>query len=189
MLSSLMLQACSVGGELLKEADSFRGMAQDEVIIVGSIELRPKLSKDEQKLSPDGVWDVLGYGDMNKNRCMIQFNSSPVADDYKLLINPELNKTFFFRVPRDKKYIVEGSILTEFSRYGNTGRIWLPMHFKVDIKPNDKAVYIGKIIYTRDDFNSITDIKLKDDYKKANRLFRKKFGKKYKLRKSLIQKI
>lgn len=184
-----MLQSCSIGGQLLKEADSLNSMTQDEVIIVGSIELRPKLVTDEQKLDPDGVWDVFGYGDMNKNRCMIQFNSKPVADDYKSLINPELDKVFFFKVPRNMKYMVEASVLTEFSRYGNTGRIWLPMWFKIDIKPTDKAIYIGNIKYTRDDFNSITNIKLEDNYKNAEKIFRKKFGRKYKLRKSLINKI
>ena len=189
LLASSMLQSCGIGGQLLKEADSLKSMSRDEVIIVGTIELRPKLVSDEQKLDPDGVWDVLGYGEMNKNRCMIQFNSKPVADSYKSMINPELDKTFFFKVPRNMKYMVEGSVLTEFSRYGNTGRIWLPVWFKVDIKATDKAVYIGKIKYTRDDFNSIINIELEDDYRNAEKIFSKKFGKKYKLRKSLINKI
>ena len=189
LLASSMLQSCGIGGQLLKEANSLKSMSRDEVIIVGTIELRPKLVSDEQKLDPDGVWDVLGYGEMNKNRCMIQFNSKPVADSYKSMINPELDKTFFFKVPRNMKYMVEGSVLTEFSRYGNTGRIWLPVWFKVDIKTTDKAVYIGKIKYTRDDFNSIINIELEDDYRNAEKIFSKKFGKKYKLRKSLINKI
>lgn len=189
MLTSLILQGCGIGGQLLKEADSLNNIPQDEVLIVGTIELRPKLVNDEQKLDPDGVWDAFGYGDMNKNRCMIQFNSSPVVDDYKSLINPELNKVFFFRVPRDMKYMVEGSILTEFSRYGSGGKIRLPMWFKIDIKATDKAVYIGKIIYKRDDFNSITNVELKDDYRNAEKIFRKRFGKKYKLKKSFIKKI
>lgn len=185
----LLLQACSMGGELLKEADSFKNTTKDEVIIVGTIELTPKLAKDEQALDPAGVIDLFGYGNMNKNRSMIQFNAKPEASNYKSMINPELGKTFFFKIPRDMKYMVEGSILTEFSRYGNTGKIHLPTWFKINIKPGDKAIYIGKIQYTRDDFNSITNIELKDEYKKANKLFKKKFGKKYKLRKSLIKKI
>lgn len=188
-VAALILQSCSIGGKLLKEVDSFKSVEKNEVIIVGTIELIPKLSKDEQELNPSGIWDVMGYGNMNKNRSMIQFNSKPVASGYKSMINPELGKIFFFKVPRDMKYIVEGSILTEFSRYGNTGTISLPVGFKIDIKPTDKAVYIGKIRYTRDDFNSITKIELKDGYRQALRQFRKKFGKKYKLRKSLVKKI
>lgn len=189
ILASLTLQSCSVGGQLLKQADSFKTLTKDEIIVVGTIELSPELAKDEQKLNPDGVLDLFGYGDMNKNRCMIQFNSEPVVDSYKSMINPELGKVFFFKLPRNMKYMVEGSVLTEFSRHGNTGRIWLPIWFQIDIKPTDKAIYIGKIKFTRDDFNSITNIELKDDYSNANKLFRKKFGGRYTLRKSLINKI
>lgn len=87
------------------------------------------------------------------------------------------------------KYMVEGSVLVEFSRQGNIGRILLPVRFKIDIRQTDKAVYIGKIRYTRDDFNSITKVELKDDYNKANKIFRRKFGNRYRLRKSLIKKI
>ncbi|MDH5471978.1 MAG: hypothetical protein OEY87_07800 [Gammaproteobacteria bacterium] len=178
-----------MGGQLLKEADSFKNVTKDEIVIVGTIELTPKLQKDEQQLNPSGVIDLFGYGDMNKNRAMIQFNNQPKESDYKVVINPELDKPFFFKVSRDMKYLVEGSVLIEFSRYGNTGKIWLPTWFKVDIRPDDKAIYIGKIKYTRDDFNSITNIELIDDFKNANALFRKKFGKGIKLRKSLVKKI
>lgn len=86
----LMLQGCGMGAELLKEVDFTRGLAKEEVIIVGTIELNPKLAKDEQSLKPSGVIDLFGYSNMNKNRCMIQFNSKPVAGNYKSLINPEL---------------------------------------------------------------------------------------------------
>jgi len=86
------------------------------------------------------------------------------------------------------KYIVDGQITTVFSRYGSE-EIILPAGFKINIKAKYKAVYTGKIRYIRDDFNSITRVEFKDDYKKSLKEFRKKFGKKYKLRKSLISKI
>lgn len=188
LVLSILLQGCSMGGKFLTEASSLKSLKKDEVIIVGTIELKPKLDKDEQELDPKGVWDVMGYGSKNKNRSMITFNSKPVSGDYKYVINPELGKVFFFKVPRNLKYIVDGEVLTVFSRFGSE-KIILPTGFKINIKSSDKAVYIGKIRYIRDDFNSITRVELKDNYKKARRLFRKKFGKKYKLRKSLIKKI
>ena len=186
----LALQSCGMGGAFLKEADSVNSLSREEVIVVGTIELIPKLEEDDQDLeSPAGVWDLFGVGNMNKNRAMIQFNSKPEVDGYKIIMNPELGKTFFFKVPRDHKYLVEAYVMTEFPRYGGSGKILLPMSFKVNIKPTDKAVYIGKIKYTRDDFNTITGVKLIDNYKKANKQFKKKFGSKYKLRKSLIKEI
>jgi hypothetical protein len=65
----------------------------------------------------------------------------------------------------------------------------LPAGFKFNIKPGDKAVYIGKLTYERDDFNSITKVRLDDNYKAAAREFHKKFGSSYKLSKSLISQI
>ena len=186
VLALVLLQGCSIGGKFLQEAKSFKSVNKDEVIIVGRISITPKLGKDEQDLDAPGVIDVMGYAEKNKNRSMIQFNSRPVATGYKYVINPKLGKVFFFKVPRNMKYIVDGSILAEFSRYGNTGEILLPTGFKVNIKPSDKAVYIGDIKYTRDDFNSITKVRLKNNYRKALKQFRKKFGKKVKLRKSLV---
>ena len=186
--ATLLLQSCSMGGKFLTEVGSLNSLKKDEVIIVGTIDLTPKLDKDEQELDPKGVWDVMGYGNKNKNRGMITFNSKPVSSDYKYVINPELGKVFFFKVPRNLKYIVDGEILTVFSRYGSE-KIILPTGFKVNIKSSDKAVYIGDIRYKRDDFNSITRIELKDNYRKALKQFRKKFGKKYKLRKSLVKAI
>ena len=188
LVLSLLLQGCSIGGKYLPEVGSLNAVKKDEVIIVGTIDLKPKLDKDEQELDPKGVWDVMGYGEKNKNRSMITFNSKPVSSGYKYVINPELGKVFFFSIPRDLKYIVDGEILTVFSRFG-AEKIILPTGFKINIKARDKAVYIGKIRYIRDDFNSITRVEFKDDYKNALKQFRKKFGKKYKLRKSLLVKM
>ena len=175
-----------MGGKFLPEAGSFKTVKKDEVVVVGRITLLPKLEKGEQELDPKGVWDVMGYGSKNKNRSMITFNSSPEPAGYKFVINPELGKTFFFSVPRNLKYIVDGEVLIKFSRFGSE-KVILPTGLKLNIRSSDKAVYIGDLVYTRDDFNSITKVKLKDNYSKARRLFRKKFGKKYKLRKSLVK--
>lgn len=185
----MFLQACSMGGQFLKETDSLVNVNNDEIIVVGTIELTPKLTNDEQLLNPPGVLDLYGYGEMNRDRAMIQFNSQPEASDYKYLINPELGKTFFFTIPREMKYMVEGNVVMELSTRGVSGEIQLPTWFRLDIKPGDRAVYIGKIKYKRDDFNSITAIELVDDYKNAAKQFKKKFGNKYILKKALINKI
>lgn len=183
---ALLLQSCGIGGKVFKEADSSRSISKDEVIIVGTIELSPKLIADEQKFDVPGMIDLFGYADMNRNRGMLQFNLKPEKDSYKLMANPKLGEVFTFVIPKNIKYIVDGYILAEVSKFGE-GKILLPTGFKIDIKANDKAVYIGKIKYIRDDFNSITSVKLEDDYRNANKGFRKKFGNKYKLRKSLVK--
>ena len=185
----LLAQGCTMGGKFLPEATSLGTVSKDEVIVVGKISLSPKLEKDEQVLTAKGVLDVMDFAGKNKNRSMIQFNSKPTEDGYKYVINPELGKYFYFRVPRNMKYIVDGSILMEFSAYGGGGKILLPTGFKLDIKSSDKAIYIGDLHYKRDDFNSITSVGLKDNHSKASSLFRKKFGNKYQLRKELVKRL
>jgi len=189
LISATLLQACSMGGQVLKEAKPSSSLKKDEVVIVGTIEITPRLTKDEQSLTPSGVIFIGNVDDVYRNRAMIQFNNQAKESDYKTVITPELGKTFFFKLPRDMKYMVDGSVVMELSRRGVTGKIVLPTRFKVDIRSGDRAVYIGKIKYHRDDFNSITSMKLVDNYAAANRAFKKRFGSKYKLRKALLSKI
>lgn len=189
LLSAALLQACTMGGQILKEAKSSSGLNKGEVVIVGSIEVTPRLAKDEQSLSPSGVIFLGNVDNVYRNRAMIQLNNQAKESDYKTVITPELGKTFFFNLPRDMKYMVDGSVVMELSKHGVTGKIVLPTWFKIDIRSGDSAVYIGKIKYHRDDFNSITSMKLVDDYAAANRAFKKRFGSKYKLRKALLSKI
>jgi len=51
----------------------------------------------------------------------------------------------------------------------------------------DKAVYIGTVRYTRDEFFEIKKVAIVDDYERANSEFRKKFGTKIALRKALLR--
>jgi len=183
---SLFLQSCSFGAKIYKEASSIANVKSNEVIIVGKINLIPKLEKNEQQLDYPGRIDLFNYSEMNKSRAILQLNTSPEVSSYKYIINPKLGKFFFFKVPRRMKYIVDAFILTEFTGNGNMGKILLPAKFKININNNDRAVYVGDITYTRDDFNSIIDIKYSDGYKKAFKAFKKKFGNKYFLRKALL---
>ena len=137
LLLVFLAQGCSMGGKFLNETASLKSVKKDEVIIVGRVTLTPKLEKDEQELDPKGVWDVMGFGAKNKNRGMLTFNSSPAEANYKFVINPKLGSTFFFSVPRNLEYIVDGEVLIKFSRFG-TEKVILPTGFKVNIKPGDK---------------------------------------------------
>lgn len=189
VLSVIGLQACTMGGQMLKEADSANGVSKDDIILVGTIDLKPALREGEQVMeSPKGVWDLFGVIASQKDRAMLEVSSKPEEGGYKYVINPKLGERFFFKVPRDKIYVVDGSIFMQMTR-GGSEKIRLPTGFKFDVKAGDKAIYIGKITYERDDFNSITKIKLDDNYKSAAREFHKKFGRNYKINKSLIEQI
>lgn len=159
------------------------------MVLVGTIDISPALAKDEQSLKPSGVIFLGDVDAVYRNRAIIQLNNQAQESDYKTVITPELGKTFFFKIPRDMKYMVDGGVVMELSPHGVTGKIVLPTWFKIDIRPGDKAVYIGKLKYKRNDFNSVTGVRLVDDCATANKAFKKRFGRHYKLRKSLVKNI
>lgn len=68
-------------------------------------------------------------------------------------------------------------------------RAYFPGGLKATIRPRDKAVYIGTIRYYRDEFFDVSKVRIKDDYTHAKAEFKKKFGKKYSLRKALLKKV
>lgn len=188
LLSLTILQGCS-GVTLLKEANALNEVGRDEILITGSIELIPKLMEDEQHLNLSGSFDILDYAGIFRNKCIIQVNSSAKIDAEKTIINPTLGETFFFKIPRNSPYLVAGNIQMEFGGITLNSGVLLPMGLKLDIKKKDKAIYIGHFKYTRDDFNSVIKVELLDNYSKALKDFKRKFGRNKKLRKSLARPI
>lgn len=188
LLLTTLLHGCS-GITLLKEADTFSEIKKDEVLIVGAIELIPKLKSEEQYIYLEGSIDLFDYASIFKDKCIIQVNSSPKVDAERTILNPTLEKTFFFKIPRNSPYLVAGNIQTEFGAITLDSGVLLPMGLKLNIKRNDKAIYIGHFRYTRDDFNSIIKSELLDNYSKALKDFNRKYGRNIKLRKSLARQI
>lgn len=186
---TLYLQGCISMPHIYKKTDSAKQLKKNEIILVGSVSLIPKLKLTEQKLTKDSFFISGNYKDRKLNHFVMQLNNQSKSSDTKFIINPELDKLFYISIPKKMKYIVDGEIHTEFMPGYSTAQIKLPTWLKINIKPTDRAVYIGRLVYTRDDFNSITHVDLKDDYKYAVKRFKRKFGRNIKLRKSLIKRI
>lgn len=186
ILFVLLLQGCATRGEYAPPADLSSPLKDNELIIVGTIELIPPLRDDEQVLDYSTVWDIANYEEKNKNRALLYLNSKPEQDWSKYILNPRLGKPFFFKVPRNMQYVVDAYINM---RWNHHDPLLLPVGIKLDIQPDDNAIYIGKITYYRDDFNSVEKIKLTDEYEKVNAIFRKKYGEKYQLRKVKMEPI
>ena len=66
-------------------------------------------------------------------------------------------------------------------------RAYLPGGLKIDIRPCDRAVYIGTIRYYRNEYFDITKAEINDDFSKENAAFKKKFGSKFPLKKRIVQ--
>ena len=157
----------------------------NETIIVGRIELLPALAKGEQKIKSlnSGLFEnkVIIIAD-EKYR---EINRELAIGDYEGRIEATLGENFFVRSSNRPFFILLGMMYLELGGK-TTNQIYFPGGFKVSVKADDKAVYIGTIQYTRDEFFSFTKITVVDDYERANAEFKKKFGPKLQLRKSLI---
>ncbi len=63
-----------------------------------------------------------------------------------------------------------------------------PVPAELDIRPSDKAIYIGTLRLHRDEFHEVTRAEVRDDFAAASAEFKKKFGAGVTLRKALMRK-
>lgn len=167
----------------LPAVENISEIGTGEVIVVGSMELNPPLETIEQKLD--------GYGSERlKNKLIVvtdnkwRVKQGPVSsgDEYFEAI---LGEPFYIKSGNKPFYLLEGVIYTHLSG-GGADSVYLPGGLKVEVQPGDKAVYIGKVRYSRNEYFDITKAEIVDDYERANAAFKKKFGAKYNLRKAIV---
>jgi hypothetical protein len=181
-------------GTIHPEATSLADVAPGTVIVVGQIELIPPLQPDEQQLKL-GTFDPLDIAGKLRHRAVLHLADAPrAAEETWEVINPKLGETFFFRVPRDKRFVVMGTITTKRVTTKVTKRqvsedvaeILLP-RVEFDLRPSDKAVYVGTLRLQRDEFNEVTRAEILDQYSRASGEFTRKFGVGTPLRKALLK--
>lgn len=187
----LFLMVCLAGcaGAPLSNLDSAAALSADETVVVGRIELVPPLEEGEQRVESSGLF-INPYADKMKNGIFLLTDEKrrnigePSLSDYDNRIEAKLGKPFYVRAKRAPFYVNAAEIMMSVERYG-TNKVRLPAKFRIDIKPGDKAVYIGTVRYHRDEFFEITMVEIIDDYAKERAAFNRKFGNGLKLKKSL----
>jgi len=163
-------------------------LAADEVLIVGRIRLTPPLEEQEQ----GDAWNVIVPGGYkNKARILTGEQWREVApplgmDDYRNNIHLDLGATSFASMPRKTFYILLGAVMMDDRNPQDLA--YLPGGFRIDIRDDDRAVYIGTVHYRRNEFFKITRVEVEDDFARAAADFKKQFGAGAKLRKSLAKK-
>jgi len=160
-----LLAACM--GPARPPVHSMNDVAGDEVLIVGRVELVPKLEKGEQKVSGRLRNKVMLLTGVKLKR----FDSEPGPGDHRMRIEAIFDKTFFVASLKNPFYILVGEL------WMNGGdRVYFPGGLKVNVRPTDKAVYIGTLRYHRDEFFHFTKFDVIDDYERAQAEFRTEFG-------------
>ena len=188
----LFLTAC--GPTLEKPVTSISEIGADSVLVVGRLDLVPPLRPNEQQIRA-GTIDPFGVGDTMRDRGWLWFGRSAETPTEKgdVILNPTLGQLYFFRLPRGEPYMLGGFIRVQFN-LNMTGprsvavdeaRIEIPGGLRYDIRPGDKAIYVGTLRVHRDEFNEVTKADIVDEYASAAGEFKKRFSDGTPLRKAI----
>jgi hypothetical protein len=190
---------------------SFGSVGASEVVVVGRAELVPPLTEDEHVIEIQGL-DVFGVADKFRYKIHIHigdeipnrtFEPDDVDFGYDQRIVAKLGEDFYVPNKKHTLYILGAGVLVEHrlkpagtrmirgrveAQYDSEyRRIILKETYRVDIQPEDKAVYIGTLRIHRDEFSNITRTEIADDYERARSAFEKKFGTQHELRKAILK--
>lgn len=182
---------CAALGYPQDEIVDLSQLGADQVLVVGKVVVSPPLRETERDTTVPN--DVFGVSKDIRNRAILSFAADPrtSVEKARYRINPELGRTYFFGLRRDVPFMVGGSIITSYSMVGGNLRaseIVIPGGLRVAIRPGDRAVYVGTIHLTRDEFNEVTAARIIDEYGQAASAVRQRFGTGLPLRRALFDK-
>ncbi len=165
-----------------KQLKSLKSLDEDEIVLVGRVELLPPLEDFEQNLKTIGSKRYKNGASFIIGERTVDLEN-PRLRDNKYADGVQLGQDFYIRRKRNDTFFYSGSmILTSSVMGGAMDRIVLPGGLKYAIRASDKAVYIGTFRYHRDDYNAITKVDLVNEFDKAQEAFVERFGSKVKLR-------
>lgn len=127
----------------------------------------------------DKVIFLNNYMTPQKNRSKKAYSAWP--EDMKLMAYE--GETFCIPLKKMKYFGVAAAFYME--RSGEAEFISVPAAFALDIRQDDRAIYIGTIKYTRDLYYSFKNVEVIDEYKSVVAGFNNNFGHSVVLRKAL----
>lgn len=186
MLSVVMLSACGTMSDGRPMMQSTADLQNDEIAVVGRIELVPPLTAKEQDLKTLTSDRFRGKAVAILSDKLMDMNNLPLSAGNDAIM-AKLGSVFFARMQKRSEYIYSGSYIlakstaTASGYMGqdvtiHVGQINLPGGFQYDVKPGDRAIYIGTLRYYRNSHDDITSVKYIDDYKRVNKEFKARFG-------------
>ena len=188
---SLLLAGCVSVSE---NVGSLGEVGADAVLVVGKIEIVPPIRPEEQKYRA-GV-DLFDTKRHFIGRAILFMSDKPEFQERTdVALNPPLEETFFVRLPADRRYMVKGSVTMELVARAVSARqsvmdraeLMFPAPALIDIRPGDRAVYIGTLRLHRDEFHEVTKVELLDHYAAASTEFHRKFPGSLPPRKALLR--
>jgi hypothetical protein len=174
----IMLSGCVPA---LEEVKSAKDLQPNEILLVGKVELVPKLEKfEQQNLKGIGTGKFKGrFGLIFAEQKPAYEKGSQSGTTYKQMDNYALvepGKTFFVRYPKGKPIYFLGGVIYLATNGGSLDTMKLPGGIKYTPRKNTRAIYLGTIRYYRDDYNAIKKVRLINQISQAKRALRKETG-------------
>ena len=160
-----------------RHVSSLEQVEKNHIILVGKFSLVPKLGPNEQKLHFSQASDTNKIWFLTDTRLRYISLYDVTEDDYARCIRSKLDDSFYVSVPKESFYLISGYI-TMSTTYPAT----LNANMKIDIRPDDAAVYIGTIKFYRDEYFCIKKMEVLDELSSIREDFQKKFGSGIKIR-------
>ncbi len=193
-LALLGLSACSIPN-IRPEAKNAGDIGQGEVVVVGSVVLDPAMGPDEQVIARGINMDQMKYAALAFGPGPYQGEDEPGMGVYEGAISVPFGAFFFSKFDPEpitlRMLIYTTSYSVQASGRHNVSSDWrrafMPANRKLDLRDGDQVVYIGKLVFKRDEFNSPKGLVVLDEYDRALPAIRKRFGHGVKVRKALLK--
>lgn len=155
-----MFVACSMGPTILMHAATLDSN-NNEVIVVGKFELYPKVNTELEQTTH---WNVIDDARILNTVFMAtgpEPSTSTNINEWKATIETQWNETFKVKMPKRNTWLQGATMYIDSLKQS---RIWFPGGLFFEVPKNATVIYIGTLRYTRNEFNTIIDISIIDDY-------------------------
>jgi hypothetical protein len=171
-----------------QNVSSLSSVREDDILLVGKAIIEPPLQPHEYRkiitINGESGYIYLHYSNQLKPIKDLDIGFKQVSNSIKT----ENGKTLFVKFKNQPLYFYYGFILMDFDTDKNDGvYAYLPAGWVVNQQSKDKAIYIGTIKYTRDEFFRITKVEIIDEFDEISKEFYTKYGNSIQLKKSLLK--
>lgn len=184
LLLTTLLTACASS---LPNVEHFSPSAS-KIMIVGEIVLDPPL---ESEFEQQTYWSAIGDNRII-NKIFMATGDTPIHVDinqlklseWQNMLETELGTTFFLETDRKRTYFKGAMIMLDAM---TQDKLWFPGDLFFDVPMGADAIYIGTLLYKRDDFNNVTDMKVIDNFDEALIKVKQRLGNDIRLVPSLLK--
>lgn len=146
---------------------------QDQVIVVGRVAIDPPLREGEQDTGAVGGGRVENKIYVLVDDAYREIEGEPTHHDYEGGIQAKLGKPFYVAMPARDRYVLGASIVVSYAR---EEMAYFPGGLRIPVQRGDRAIYVGSLIYCRDEFFNVDRALLIDEHARAAQAFQTRFG-------------